>query len=434
MKIPVSRKLFSEAKKHIPGGVNSPVRAFSAVGGEPFFVAEGQGSVIQDVDGRRYIDYVGSWGTAVLGHAHPDVVTTICETASKGFSFGAPTEAETRLARVLCDAVPAMDMVRLVSSGTEACMSAVRLARGFTGKNKIIKFEGHYHGHADMLLVSAGSGAATFGNPSSAGVPEEIVRCTIPLPFNDLKALEHIFRQCQGEIAAVIAEPIAGNAGFIRPDPGFFQEVRSLCDKEGALMIIDEVMTGFRMTFGGVHQLMDLKPDLCTFGKIIGGGLPLAAFGGRREIMEQLSPSGPVYQAGTLSGNPLATACGLKTLEIIQKNPLFYSQLEEKSACLMEGIRNIAASHKIPVQTDYAGGMFGVYFSETPVRHFRDAQSSRTDLYGRYFNLMLKEGISLAPSAYEAGFVSAAHSQSDLDSTLAAAERSLKTIAEEGFR
>ena len=415
----------------IPGGVNSPVRAFGAVGGDPLFVTAAKGSKITDADGVEYIDYVGSWGPAILGHAHPEVVESVCSAAQLGLSFGAPTERETHLARCISEALPSMERLRFVSSGTEACMSALRVARGFTGREKIVKFEGNYHGHADMLLVKAGSGAATFGHPSSAGVPSDATKTTLTAPYNDLDFLKSVFEQNPSDIAAVIIEPVAGNAGFIRPVKGFLSGIRALCDQYGALLIIDEVMTGFRVAFGGMQLVEGVRPDLCTLGKVIGGGMPLAAFGGRADIMEVLSPLGPVYQAGTLSGNPVATACGLKTLELIKKDPDFYGKLHEKSRFLMNGIEKAAKSAGIPVTTDFEGGMFGMYFSSSPVLNFSDAQETKIDWYRRYFNLMLDNGIYLAPSAYEAGFVSMAHSQEDLEATVKAAEASFQILADE---
>lgn len=415
----------------IPGGVNSPVRAFGTVGGDPLFITAAKGSRITDADGSEFIDYVGSWGPAILGHAHPDVLEAVCSTAQRGLSFGAPTKTETLLAKSISEALPSMERLRFVSSGTEACMSALRVARGYTGREKIIKFEGNYHGHADMLLVKAGSGAATFGHPSSAGVPLEATKTTLTAPYNDLDFLKSVFENNPSDIAAVIIEPIAGNAGFIRPVEGFLAGIRALCDQYGALLIIDEVMTGFRVAFGGMQLTEKVKPDLCTLGKVIGGGMPLAAFGGRADVMEVLSPLGPVYQAGTLSGNPVATACGLKTLELIKKDPDFYSKLHEKSRFLMGGIEKAAKLADIPISTDFEGGMFGMYFSKTPVLNFSDAQRTNIDWYRRYFNLMLDNGIYLAPSAYEAGFVSMAHTMEDLEATIKAAERSFQVLARE---
>jgi glutamate-1-semialdehyde 2,1-aminomutase len=416
-----SAQLFAAAKRVMPGGVSSPVRSFNSVGGEPPFIARAKGSRIWDEDGNEYIDYVGSWGPAILGHAPDELLAVINETAAKGLSFGAPTKMETLLAEEIISALPSIEKVRFVSSGTEACMAAIRLARGFTGKNMVIKFAGHYHGHSDGLLAKAGSGVATLSLPNSAGVPAEVVGFTLIAEFNDAEGLSQLFAQQQGKIAAVIVEPIAGNAGFIRPQPGFLEHIRALCTAEGALLIADEVMTGFRVCYGGWQNRVDFKPDLTTLAKVIGGGLPLAAYGGRADIMACIAPLGPVYQAGTLSGNPLATACGLATLQRL-KQPDCYTELSRKSAFLVAGLEKLAHRFDLPFSGDYEGGMFGYFFSAQPVKSFAEAQRSAVDLYPRFFHGMLDRGIYLAPSAFEASFVSLAHSQEDLQATLVAAE------------
>ncbi len=427
MKRQRSSLLFSAAKRYMPGGVSSPVRSFSAVGGEPPFIARGKGSRVWDEDGNEYIDYVGSWGPAILGHAPDDIVAVVCAAAAKGLSFGAPTVGETLLAAEINAALPSMEMLRFVSSGTEACMSAIRLARGYTGKDLVIKFAGHYHGHSDGLLAKAGSGVATLALPSSAGVPREVVEHTLVAEFNDGVALRGIFSQHRGKIAAVIVEPIAGNVGFIRPQVDFLGLIRELCDQEQALMILDEVMTGFRVAFGGWQTLAGIKPDLTTLAKVIGGGLPLAVYGGRKEIMAKIAPLGPVYQAGTLSGNPLATACGLATLQRL-KAPGVYEELNQKAAFLTSGLERLAARYDIPLRSDFAGGMFGFYFTHEQVRSYAEAQQTAVHWYPRFFHLMLDQGIYLAPSPYEAGFVSLAHSQEDLQATLDAAEQAFAQL------
>jgi glutamate-1-semialdehyde 2,1-aminomutase len=421
MKQQNSTELFTRAQRAMPGGVSSPVRAFAAVGGIPPFVARAKGSRLWDEDGNEYIDYVGSWGTAILGHAPDDILAVLQEAAAKGLSFGAPTKMETLLAEEIIAAIPSVERLRFVSSGTEACMAAIRLARGYTGKKLVIKFAGHYHGHSDGLLAKAGSGMATLSLPSSAGVPEEVVGLTIIADFNDGERLAEIFAQQRGNIAAVIVEPIAGNAGFIRALPGFLERVRELCDNEGALFICDEVMTGFRVGYGGWQNRLSFKPDLTTLGKIVGGGLPLAAYGGRSDIMSCIAPEGAVYQAGTLSGNPLATACGLATLRRLQA-PGVYEELARKSAELIAGLEKVIHSFDIPCSGDSEGGMFGFFFSAERVKSFAEAQQSAVHLYPRFFHGMLDQGIYLAPSAYEASFMSLAHSNSDLQRTLAAAQ------------
>jgi len=374
-----------------------------------------------DEDGNRYIDYINSWGPTIVGHAHPEVIKAICDAAANGLTFGAPTARETELAQKLTKALPGMDMVRLVSSGTEACMAALRVARGFTKRTKIIKFDGCYHGHADMLLVKAGSGVATLGLSGSPGVPDDAAQHTLTVQFNDLVGVEEVFRTWRNEIAAVILEPIIGNAGFIRPEKGFLKGLRDLCSAHGAVLIFDEVMTGFRAHWGGVQILEGIRPDMTVLGKVIGGGLPLAAYGGRRDIMEMVAPAGPVYQAGTLSGNPLATAAGLKTLEIMSR-PGFFEGLRQKTSRLISGLTERAAAAKIPFIADYEGGMFGLFFCRGPVRSYAEAKGCDAERFGTFFRGMLERGIYLAPSAFEAGFVSAAHTDADIDATLSAAE------------
>jgi len=423
-----SQRLFAEAKQFFPGGVNSPVRAFRAVGGEPFFVASARGSRVTDVDGRTYIDYVGSWGPMILGHAHPRVVAAIQKAAEAGTSYGAPTEAETRLARLIQQAVPGMERMRFVSSGTEACMSVLRVARGFTGRDAILKFEGCYHGHADSLLVKAGSGALTFGVPDSLGVPADLARYTITVPFNDLDAVRGVFATRGAEIAAVVVEPVAGNMGVIPPRPGFLEGLREVTERAGAQLIFDEVITGFRVALGGAQQLYGIRPDLTCLGKIVGGGLPVGVYGGRTDIMERVAPLGGVYQAGTLSGNPLAMAAGIETLTLLQA-PGFYDELDAKSARLAEGLRQAAAAARVLVQLNRVGSMLTGFFTATPVQDYATAKTSDTQRYGRFFQAMLERGVSLAPSQFEAAFVSAAHTATDLDATLAAAREALAQVA-----
>jgi glutamate-1-semialdehyde 2,1-aminomutase len=420
-----SKRLFSDACTVIPGGVNSPVRAFKSVDGEPIFIDRAFGSKLWDVDQNEYIDYVGSWGPAIVGHAHPDVVQTISEIAKKGISFGAPTELETKLAKAVMGLVPSMDMVRFVSSGTEACMSVLRVARAFTNRNRIIKFEGCYHGHGDMLLVKAGSGAATMGVPDSPGVPSGAASDTMTVAYNDLGAVAAMFESYPSEIAAVIIEPIVGNSGFIRPEPGFLEGLQSLCQKFGALLIFDEVMTGFRVALGGVQSIHGIKPDLTCLGKVIGGGMPLAAYGGRRDVMAKVAPSGPVYQAGTLSGNPVAVSCGLKTLELITK-PHFFPDLTRRTKELVEGLKKAASHHSIPFYADSEGGMFGFFFNGSPVRNFANAKKSNTAQFKKFFWGMMSEGIYLAASPYEAGFVSGAHTDEQIAQTIDTADRVMK--------
>jgi glutamate-1-semialdehyde 2,1-aminomutase len=412
--------LFNRAQKSIPGGVNSPVRAFRAVGGTPPFIVRGEGSRIWDADGRCYIDYVCSWGPLVLGHAHPDVVRAVTEAAKLGLTFGAPTERETELAELLIGLVPSIELVRLVSSGTEATMSALRLARGFTGRSAIVKFEGCYHGHADSLLVKAGSGALTFGQPSSSGVPAETAQHTVVLPYNDTGALEQTFRTLGDRIAAVIVEPVAGNMNLVAPVPGFLATMRELCTRHGAVLIFDEVMTGFRTAPGGAQALYGIRPDLTTLGKVIGGGMPLGAFGGRRDIMEKLAPLGPVYQAGTLSGNPVAVAAGLATLRALRM-PGVEERIAAAAHRLTEGLAAAAKERGIAFSAQNVGSMFGIYFRASPPESFEQVMQSDREAFNRFFHAMLERGIYLAPSAYEAGFVSSAHGDAEIAQTLAAA-------------
>ena len=417
-----SQKLFNHAQLTIPGGVNSPVRAFKSVGGTPLFFQRGKGALVWDADGNSYIDYVGSWGPLICGHAHPDVVKAVQQAAERGLSFGAPTEAEVDMADLLRRLVPSLEQVRLVSSGTEATMSAIRLARGFTGRSRIIKFEGCYHGHADSLLVKAGSGALTFGQPSSAGVPAETAAHTLVLDYNDAAGVEAAFAREGGEIAAVIVEPVAGNMNLVPPRPGFLEMLRELCTRHGAVLIFDEVMTGFRVALGGAQALYGIKPDLTTLGKVIGGGLPVGAFGGRRDIMQCLAPVGPVYQAGTLSGNPVAVAAGMATLQLIQA-PGFHDRLAATTHQLCSGLAEAAQARRIPFSARNVGGMFGLYFRETPPATYAEVMQCDKDAFNRFFHAMLAEGVYFAPSAYEAGFVSAAHGPAEIERTLKAAAK-----------
>lgn len=417
-----SQQLFAEAQQVIVGGVNSPVRAFKGVGGTPVFFRQGQGAYLTDVDGQRYVDYVLSWGPLVMGHAHPRVVEAVQKAVAEGLSFGAPTEIEVRMAQRVRELVPSMELVRMVSSGTEATMSALRLARGFTGRNKILKFEGCYHGHADALLVKAGSGALTLGVPSSPGVPAAVTEHTLNLPYNDLEAVEQAFIEQGEEIAAVIVEPVAGNMNCILPVPGFLEGLRRLCDQYGSLLIFDEVMTGFRVALGGAQARFGIRPDLTCLGKIIGGGMPVGAFGGRRDIMEQMAPVGPVYQAGTLSGNPVAMTAGLSTLDLLTQ-PGLVESIESHATTLLEGLADLAKAAGVPFTTAQAGSMFGLFFTEQAVvSRFDEVMACNVERFQRFFQGMLKRGVYLAPSAFEAGFVSAMHDQDSLQSTLAAAE------------
>ena len=422
-------QLFEQARRVIPGGVNSPVRAFRAVGGTPRFIARGDGATITDADGRRYIDYIGSWGPMILGHRHPAVQAAVHAAVDDGLSFGAPTERETLLAEAILRHVPSMEMLRFVSSGTEAAMSALRLARGATGRNVIVKFEGCYHGHADALLVKAGSGLATFGHPTSAGVPEAVVQDTLVLEYNNVAQLDEAFALHGERIACVMIEPIAGNMNFVRASLPFMKRLRELTATHGALLVFDEVMTGFRVALGGAQALYarDLPgfaPDLSVFGKVIGGGMPLAAFGGKRAVMEQLAPLGPVYQAGTLSGNPVATACGLATLQEIGR-PGFFEALSARTRDLVAGIGEAAKAAGVAMATDSEGGMFGFFFAATLPRNYAEVMATDKERFNRFFHAMLDRGVYLAPAMYEAGFVSAAHSQADIDATVAAAAASL---------
>ena len=422
-----SAQLFARAQKVIPGGVNSPVRAFKSVGGNPLFITRAEGSRIFDADGNAYIDYVGSWGPMILGHCHPKVVEAIRQSAQSGASFGAPTELEIELAEMVCAAYPNIEKVRMVSSGTEATMSAIRLARGYTGRDKILKFDGCYHGHADALLVKAGSGAATFGVPTSPGVPADVARHTLTANYNDLEDVKSLVAANRGEIACIIVEPVAGNMGCVPPGPGFLEGLRQLCTAEGIVLIIDEVMTGFRLAYGGAQERFGIYGDLVCLGKIIGGGLPVGAFGGKAEIMSLLSPEGGVYQAGTLSGNPLAMSAGIATLKLIREKG-FYQTIEEKSAYLEKGLREAASAASFKTCLQRVGGMFCTFFHEGPVHSFVEAQKSDTAAFGRFFRAMLEAGINLAPSQFEAGFMSIAHSKDDLDKTIEAAHRAFKSL------
>jgi glutamate-1-semialdehyde 2,1-aminomutase len=415
-------ELFQRSQQLIPGGVNSPVRAFRSVGGVPRFFKRGLGPYVWDEDDQRLLDYVGSWGPMVAGHAHPDVVRAVQEAAALGLSFGAPTARELDMAELLIKLVPSMEEVRLVSSGTEATMSAIRLARGYTGRSKILKFEGCYHGHADSLLVKAGSGALTFGQPSSAGVPPELAALTLTLPYNDSQSVEDLFAQLGDEIACVIVEPVAGNMNLIAPAPGFLQGLRAQCTKHGALLIFDEVMTGFRVALGGAQGLYHIDPDLTTLGKVIGGGMPVGAFGGKRAIMEKLAPNGPVYQAGTLSGNPVAVAAGIATLKLLQA-PGFYEELATRTTALVNGLSVAAQAQGVSFSAQSIGGMFGLYFSAKPPASYAEVMQCDKEAFNRFFHAMLNAGVYFAPSAFEAGFVSAAHTEADIQFTLDGALR-----------
>ncbi|MHB8496362.1 MAG: glutamate-1-semialdehyde 2,1-aminomutase [Casimicrobiaceae bacterium] len=422
-----NEELFARAQRVIPAGVNSPVRAFRSVGGTPRFFMRGEGAYLWDADGRRYIDYVGSWGPAILGHAHPAVVEAVRGAALQGLSFGAPTEAEIELAETLIRRLPSLELVRLVSSGTEATMSALRLARGHTGRSKIVKFEGCYHGHGDSLLVKAGSGALTFGQPSSAGVPPAIANETIVLPYNDLAAVERAFEAEDDSIACIIVEPVAGNMNLVLPKPGFLTGLRAVCDRHGAVLIFDEVMTGFRVDANSAQGLYGITPDLTTLGKVIGGGMPVAAFGGRRAIMEKIAPLGPVYQAGTLSGNPVAVAAGIATLAATEA-PGFYDQLAKSTRALTEGLTAAAKRAGVPFCAQSVGGMFGIYFASTVPDTYDAVMACDKERFNRFFHAMLDAGIYLAPSAYEAGFVSAAHGEAEIAATVSAAEAAFSTL------
>lgn len=413
-----SSKLFDEAKKYIPGGVNSPVRAFRSVGGVPIFMKYAKGAYLTDEDGRKYIDYINSWGPAIVGHTHPEVYEAIKQQAEIGFSFGTPTELETEIAKLIVENVPNIDQIRMVSSGTEACMSAIRLARGYTKRDKIIKFEGCYHGHSDSFLINAGSGAATFGNPNSPGVTEGTAKDTLLARYNDLEQVKDIFKNNQEQIAAVIIEPVAGNMGCVLPQNNFLQELRKLCDENEALLIFDEVMTGFRLAFGGAQEVFNVKADLVTYGKVIGGGMPVGAFAGRNEIMDHLAPKGAVYQAGTLSGNPLAMRAGLTTLKIIKDNPDFYTQINETTAILDKEISQILSKKGITHCINRKGSMMSVFFDVASVSNFDDAANANHSLFNSFFHHLLENGIYLPPSGYETWFISHAIGQVEIDRTL----------------
>jgi len=417
MKRVVSKEMYRVAQNLIPGGVNSPVRTFRAVDDFPAFIERGKGSCIWDVDGNKYIDYIMSWGAVVLGHAHDEVVDSVCEAARKGFGFGTATQGESVLAERILSAFPAMDLLRFVSSGTEACMTAIRLARGYTKRDKLIKFTGNYHGHSDSLLVAAGSGLATLSIPSSTGVPQSFIENTLVAPFNNLNYVKELFQQHKGQIAAIIVEPFVGNAGFIRPNKGFLEGLRELCTDHGALLIFDEVMTGFRLCWGGAQTLLNIAPDLTTLGKVIGGGLPIAALGGKGEIMSHLAPLGSVYQAGTLSGNPIAVASGIKTLEILGKEDS-YAKLSQITQKLLNGILEAASQNGIKVQADGEGGMFGIFFAQEHVESFEDAKRSDLEMFKAFFKGVFNRGVYWAPSLFEAGFLSLAHSDADIVKTV----------------
>ena len=427
----MSHDSIREAQRYIPGGVNSPVRSFAAVGGDPVFFVQGEGATLTDTDGRRYLDYVGSWGPMIAGHSHPEVLHAVRETIRQGLSFGAPHPLETEMARTLCARIPSLEKVRMVNSGTEAAMSALRLARGATGRPCILKFAGCYHGHADALLVQAGSGALTHGTPSSPGIPEDTVRHTMTADYNDVSAVQRIFSERGGEIAAVIVEPIAGNMGCVLPQPGFLEALRACCTEHGSILIFDEVMTGFRVAAGGAQERLGIRPDLTILGKVIGGGLPVGAFGGRADLMDELSPLGSVYQAGTLSGNPVTLAAGLATLRLTEQ-PGFYEHLERLAQQLATGLQEQAEHHGVTLQTVSAGGMFGMFFSDRPVCCHADLQYCRTEDYRVFFHRMLEAGIYFAPSPYESGFLSMAHTEGDVERTLDAAGQALQDLRDGG--
>ncbi len=431
MEVKRSRELFEEAKKYIPGGVNSPVRAFKSVGDVPRFIERAKGSHIWDVDGNEYVDYVCSWGPMILGHAHPRVVEAIKEQSEKGTSYGAPTELEVELAKMIVELVPSVEKVRMVNSGTEATMSAIRLARGYTGRNKVIKFEGGYHGHVDSLLVKAGSGLTTFGVPTSPGIPEDFAKHTITVPFNDIDALKRVLDEVGNDVAVVIMEPVMANAGLILPEPGFLEKVREITQEKGVVLIFDEVITGFRLSLSGAQGYFGITPDLSCFGKIIGGGLPVGAFGGKREIMDYLAPEGPVYQAGTLSGNPLAMAAGIATLKELQKEGV-YRELREKTEKLSEGLKEAAKSAGVYDKVSFKSieSISIVYFTSKEVKNYQDALTSNTEAYAVFFRRMLREGIYLAPSQFEVAFMSTAHTEEDIEKTVKAAEVAFKEAGE----
>ena len=421
-----NQDLLQRARLRIPGGVNSPVRAFNGVGGDPLFIERAEGSRIYAVGGRSYIDYIGSWGPMIAGHAHPDIIKAVQQAASRGLSYGAPSPGEVTMAERLCELIDGMDMVRMVNSGTEATMSAIRLARAATGRDRIIKFEGCYHGHADSFLVKAGSGALTLGVPNSPGVPQVLADLTMTLPFNDAESVRQALEVSGHEVAAIIVEPVAGNMNCIPPLPGFLEALRRLCDEHGVLLIFDEVMTGFRVALGGAQALYGVTPDLSTFGKVIGGGMPVGAFGGKQRFMEMIAPTGPVYQAGTLSGNPVAMAAGLANLDLITR-PGFYADLEQKTTFLVDGLRDAAAEAGVPMAFSQVGGMFGLFFTDaSEVTRFEEVMACDLEAFKRFFHGMLDGGVYLAPSAYEAGFVSNAHSEEDLRQTISAARAALE--------
>lgn len=424
----VSEDLFARAQRTIPGGVNSPVRAFKSVGGTPRFIQAAQGAWLTDADGQRYVDYIGSWGPMILGHQHPAVIAAVQQQAQIGFSYGAPTEAEIEMAELLCARVPHLEMVRLCSSGTEATMSALRLARGFTGRNHILKFEGCYHGHGDSLLVKAGSGALTLGVPTSPGVPAALAALTLTATYNDLDSVRALLAAHPGDVACIIVEPVAGNMNCVLPAPGFLEGLRTLCDAHGALLVFDEVMTGFRVHPRSATGLYGIRPDLITLGKIIGGGLPVGAFGGRRDIMQQLAPLGPVYQAGTLSGNPLAMAAGLALLKVLADETI-YTRLAASTSQLLQGLQQAADAAGVPFTTTQVGSMFGLYFGTGPIEGLADVGRCDLKAFNRFFHAMLDRGVYLAPSAYEAGFVSAAHGEAEIEHTLAAARAAFQSVA-----
>jgi len=424
-----SSTFFNEAKNYIPGGVNSPVRAFNGVGGDPIYFERGAGAYLVDVDGKEYVDYVGSWGPMILGHSNPVVLDAVRKTLDKGLGFGAPTEIETRLAKKVCQLVPSIELVRMVSSGTEATMSAIRLARGYTNRDKIVKFEGCYHGHSDSLLVKAGSGALTLGVPTSPGVPADLAQHTLTLEYNNLGSVQSLFSEMGEQVACIIVEPVAGNMNCIPPSEGFLQGLRDVCDAHGTVLIFDEVMTGFRVALGGAQAYYQVKPDLTTLGKVIGGGLPVAAFGGKREIMSGIAPLGPVYQAGTLSGNPLSMAAGLAMLNVLENDVNFYRNLSESTEYLTSGIVNAAKACDIPMTANTVGGMFGLFFSdEEKVSNLAQASNCNIERFKVFYQLMLSEGVYLAPSAYEAGFLSGAHGKNELDKTIEAASKAFSQL------
>ena len=424
-----SSTFFNEAKNYIPGGVNSPVRAFNGVGGDPIYFERGDGAYLIDVDGKEYIDYVGSWGPMILGHSNPVILDAVRETLDKGLSFGAPTEIETQLAKKVCQLVPSIELVRMVSSGTEATMSAIRLARGYTNRDKIVKFEGCYHGHSDSLLVKAGSGALTLGVPTSPGVPADLAQHTLTLEYNNLESVQSLFSEMGEQVACIIVEPVAGNMNCIPPSEGFLQGLRDVCDAHGTVLIFDEVMTGFRVALGGAQAHYQVSPDLTTLGKVIGGGLPVAAFGGKHDIMSGVAPLGPVYQAGTLSGNPLSMAAGLAMLSVLESDVNFYQNLSESTEYLAAGIVNAAKAYDIPMTANTIGGMFGLFFSdEEQVSNFAQASNCNIERFKAFYQLMLSEGVYLAPSAYEAGFLSGAHGKNELDKTIEAASKAFSQL------